>query len=228
MSRAAPRAASVATCCSPRVFEEGGVGRRDHFESPNPVPIVPCIESDFPKRTAAGSQDPSAHNATPAQCRGTYSRAARSPSSSFCSAESTLAWRAVRQSPRRAADPRFDPHRVRDAHAVADPGADLDGFVEQGERAFATPRAGARSRGSGERSTSAVSMPAVRATRTASSMVAIAASSVGSVTWSAPAEHDECVCEFVRVPGRPRELDPFLPRDVVPPRSHRDRTRGVA
>ena len=83
-------------------------------------------------------------------------------------------------------DPRFDPHRVRDALAVADAGADLDGFVEQGERAFATPRAGARSRAFERAKTSAPSMPAARATRTASSVVAIAASSVGSVIWSAP------------------------------------------
>ena len=106
-------------------------------------------------------------------------------------------------------DPRFDPHRVRDAQAVTDPGADLDGFVEQGERAFGllVREPGREDReGEGERGVDAGGTG--DAHRFVNGRDRGVERRFGDLERAA--EHDECVCEFVRVSGRPRELDPFL------------------
>ena len=208
MSRAAPRAASVATCCSPRASRRAA----------SVAASISRVVSESPSfRHRVGLPEEDGRGlARPERAQRDTSRVEGPTRDSmiteferlFGSVDGPLeGCSPVTTSSR---DPRFDLRRVRDAQAVADPGADLDGFVEQGERAFGLLEREPESRGFGRANASVPSMPAARATRTASSMVAIAASSVGSVIWSAPPSDDECVCEFEWVSRRSRELDPFL------------------
>src|SRR2546426_7141100 len=98
--------------------------------------------------------------------------------------------------------------RLCDTPAVADAGTDLGRLVEQGERAFGL----------------LVREP-VREVREAEGERVVDAGGTGDARrfvtgrdrgverrfgeLERTCEHDECVCEFVGVPGRSRELDPF-------------------
>ena len=117
-------------------------------------------------------------------------------------------------------DLRFGCHRVRDALPVTDPGADLDGFVEQGERALRLlEREPGREVLEGDRERAVDAGGTGDAHRFFSGRDCGVERRFGDLEHAA--EHDECVCEFEGVSGLLRELDPFLrvtscPLKVVP------------
>ena len=150
------------------------------------------------------------HNAIASHVEAPDPRDARSPSSSFCSAASTLSSEGCSPVATSGREHCFDPQSP-----ARRPCGRRSGCRPRWPRRGGRARVRESSIGSqpariARPDGSAVSMPAARATRTASSTVAIAGVERRFGELERDSEHHEGVGEFVRVPGRPRELDPFL------------------
>src|SRR5262249_38352857 len=106
-------------------------------------------------------------------------------------------------------DPGFDPHRVRDAWADADAGGDLDGFVEQGERALRFLE-----REPGREHWKAVDERGVDAGGTGDAHRFVSGRDRGVERrfgdLERAAEREESAREFEQVSGLARQVNPFL------------------
>ena len=145
ISSPAPRSASVPNMLFTEGFEESRIRRCEHFEVPGrPLPCrhrvgLPeddgrgLIRPELAQRDTSPVEGPTRGRKIQFEVLfgGVDARAEGCPPVATTGRE-----------------PSFVPRRQRDAHAIADSGADLNGFVEEGERAFATPRAADSTRAS--------------------------------------------------------------------------------